>query len=432
MTTGKREEWEEVLKGEPFAGSAFTERHKQSVLQRVAGTKPIQGQSDVESPFTKSMEKLNLPGQRKSRKKGWVAGITAAAAAAGILLWSGQYMEPVVERLYPASALLLADDVNKELLTEPMKRTIAVTMKDYLGKQLEVTMVRDDTAFPNVSNTIYVQAGQKTDDDYAEFSLDAATGELQSWTLRGQMDVSKLEPRYLSQIPALLEDIGSDRTMKPLQADRSAHMSPSEDDRQPEVMTLVKLGNENGKVEGSIIWQQDEVIYVSGSIDLERAPKEAVDLAKQAVEAYSGYSALALTSIAYNKNMQDHWSKWDLTFGERYLVTLSDGKYGKDAEVSIYDMALHPAFNSDAREETKTDQGKQRLMDVPESKILKNAEPMIENVFQVSLEDYRFSKDSDDPGQGTFKLEQGNQVVDVLRISYDAEGRITSLSRSRE
>lgn len=432
MTTGKREELEQVLKGEPFAGSAFTERHKQSVLQRIAGTKPIQGQSDVEPPSTKSMEKLHLPGQRKSRKKGWVAGITAAAAAAGILLWNGQYMEPVVERIYPASALLLADDVNKELLTEPMKRTIAVTMRDYLGKQLEVTTVRDDTAFPNVSNRIYVEAGQKKDDDYAEFSLDAATGELQSWTLRGQMDVSKLEPRYVSQVPALLEGIGSERTLKPLQVDRSVHMSPSEDDGQPEVMTLVKLGKENGKVEGNITWQQDEVIYVSGSIDLGRAPKEAVDRAKQVVKAYSGYSAFALTSIVRFENVQDHWSNWDLSFGERYLVTLSDGKYGNDDEVSVYDTALHPAFNNDAREEAKTDQGKQRLMDVPESTIREAAEPIIKSMFHAPLKKYSFSQDLDNPGQGTFKLEQDNQVVDVLRISYDAEGRITSLSRSRE
>lgn len=432
MTTGKREELEQVLKGEPFAGSAFTERHKQSVLQRIPETKPIQGQSDVEPPSTKSMEKLNLPGQRKSHKKGWVVAITAAAAVAGILLWNGQYMDPVVERLYPASALLLADDANKELLTEPMKRTMAITMRDYLGKQLEVTTVRDDTTFPNVSNTIYVQAGQNTDDNYAEFSLDAATGELQSWTLRGLMDVSKLEPRYLSQVPALLKSIGSDGTLKPLQVDRSAHMFSSDDDEQPEVMTTVKLGNENGKVEGSIIWKQDEVIYVSGSIDLGRAPKEAVDRAKQVVKAYSGYSAFALTSIVYNKNMQDHWSKWDLTFGERYLVTLSDGKYGNDDEVSVYDKALHPAFNSDAREEAKTDQGKQRLMYVPESTMREAADPIIKNMFHAPLEQYSFSPDSDHPGQGTFKLEQGNQVVDVLRISYDADGRIISLSRSRE
>ena len=73
-------------------------------------------------------------------------------------------------------------------------------MRDDLGKQLRITKIQD---LP-VSGRIYVEAGQEKGTDYAQIWLDAKTGNLREVQMRAEMQPSKLEHRYIRQVPSLL------------------------------------------------------------------------------------------------------------------------------------------------------------------------------------------------------------------------------------
>ena len=128
----------------------------------------------------------NVSHKRRPRRGPLVAGTGALVIAAGLFLWiwdDGQLVKPVIEQVYPTAALQLSDGLNTNLLTDKMKRNVATTMRDDLGKQLKITKVED---LP-VSGRIYVEAGNENEKEYAQIWLDATTGNLREVQMRREM-----------------------------------------------------------------------------------------------------------------------------------------------------------------------------------------------------------------------------------------------------
>lgn len=82
---------------------------------------------------------------RKRRIGILAAGLSALVIAGGMFMWSwddGRLAKPLVAQINPASALLFADHLNVDILTNQMKKNVAITMRDDLGKQPRITKVQ--------------------------------------------------------------------------------------------------------------------------------------------------------------------------------------------------------------------------------------------------------------------------------------------------
>ncbi|MGP3787813.1 hypothetical protein [Paenibacillus sp. 1A_MP2] len=118
------DEWEKVVRQEPFAASPFTEEHKQNVLRQVAWLKSGSAQK-MSDAGDKSNEQKKLPNQHRRRfrsRRAVMAYTTIAAVAAVVILWNGQIVDPVIETVYPTAALQFTDDAGMSLLTDKMKK----------------------------------------------------------------------------------------------------------------------------------------------------------------------------------------------------------------------------------------------------------------------------------------------------------------------
>lgn len=300
----KDEQWEKEIRKGPFASSPFTEDHKRKVLQQVEwmkksekGSKGDRSEDSSRSSRSFRPKVGNVSHKRRTRRGPLVAGMGALVIAAGLFLWiwdDGQLVKPVIEQVYPTAALQLSDGLNTNLLTDKMKRNVATTMRDDLGKQLKITKVED---LP-VSGRIYVEAGSESEKEYAQIWLDATTGNLREIQMRREMQPSELEHRYLRQVPSLLQSIGSTPTLKPVSVQRYVSMKQGES--EPISHTTLALENETGY--GEIVWQQDKAVSITGDLSPDQVSQVALTDARKAIEALSGKANLDLVRASRSKD----------------------------------------------------------------------------------------------------------------------------------
>ena len=62
-----------------------------------------------------------------------------------------------------------------------------------------------------------------------------------------------------------------------------------------------------------------------------------------------------------------------------------------------------------------------KLLDIEESTLRKKVEPIIKQMFQINLQEYKLHRNPNKPGVVTFELGNGNGVIE---IQYDEAVRI--------
>ncbi|WP_433750280.1 hypothetical protein [Paenibacillus amylolyticus] len=421
--THKDEQWEKEIRKGPFASSLFTDDHKRNVLQLVEWMKKSEERSkgDRSEDSSRSSRPFrsqvgNASHKRRTRRGPLVAGMGALVIAAGLFLgiWDdGQLVKPVIEQVYPTTALQLSDNLSTDLLTDKMKRNVATTMRDDLGKQLRITKVED---LP-VSGRIYVEAGKKSEKEYAQIWLDAATGNLREVEMRGEMQPSELEHRYLRQVPSLLQSIGSTPTLKPLSVQRYVSMKQGE--LEPISYTTLALENETGY--GEIVWQQDQAVSISGELSVDQVSVTALADAKKAVEALSGKTTLDLVSVHRTKDDELGKDTVSLSFENNYFVQMTEGKEGLGYTVGD---ANH--YEQDFADWEEIEAYYQKLYNIDESLLRGKVEPIIKQIFKMDLQAYKLHRNPDHPGMVTFELESSK---DVFQVEYREDGRIKMITR---
>lgn len=443
------DQWEKEIRKGPFATSPFTEDHKRKVLQQVERIRTVSRKEEEMSemsPLESSLKCSNSlsnslreytdtdtnadkdkdaskvgPGHqrhRKSRRGILVAGLSALVIAGGIFIWNwddGQLAKPLMEQINPASALLFTDHLNVDVLTDQMKKNVAMTMRDDLGKQLRITKVQD---LP-VSGRIYVEAGQEKGADYAQIWLDAKTGNLREVQMRAEMQPSKLEHRYMRQVPSLLESIGIAPTLKPEKVRRTVEMKQGE--TEPMVYTISTLVNKASY--GEITWKQNKAIYISGEITQDKVPSSVLTDANKSVEVLSGKMDLNLLNIHRTKDDELGIDTIFISFDQNYYVQISEEKQGlrymirdgNDYDPEIKDIKEMEAYH-------------EKLYNMDETIIREKAGPIIKNIFNIDLDAYKLHRKADALGMVTFELESAN---DIFEVEYKEDGRITMISRGK-
>ncbi|MFC9711595.1 hypothetical protein ACFTRD_25975 [Paenibacillus sp. NPDC056933] len=410
------DEWEKVVRKEPFAASPFTEEHKQNVLRQVAWLKSgsEQKMSDAHDESNGRHVRSNQRRHRLRSRRAVMACTAVAAVAAGFILWNGQIVEPVIENVYPTAALQYTDDAGMSLLTPKMKKNVAVTMRDYLGKQLLITKVQD---LP-VSGRVSVEAGKEGDAEYALIWLDAATGNLREVQMRREMAANELEHRYLRQIPSLLEGIKSDPTLKPISARRYVKMKQGQE--KPVWFTTVFLENSRGS--GSIEWTRDEAVSVSGSVSSDTVSQESITEARMSIEALSGEPAPDLKDITFEQNGKTLEDTTDLYFGDRYLVSIIGGIFSNGYTVMDFQRGTP---DLETREEYEL--YFEKLLNMKESVIRQKAAPVIKQMFNIDLDKYKLERDPNTPGMVTFRSAE-TEVYSTFKVRYEDDARITMIT----
>lgn len=451
----KREDnqWEKQVRQGPFAASPFTEDHKRKVLQQVEWVRTASSEGEEMSEMSRSEPSLKPSGLRSSSIRGYretvtnvvkdtdtakvtskvtsrhqrlrkshrgilVAGMSALVIAGGMFLWSwddGQLARPLMEQINPTSALLFVDHLNVDILTDQMKKNIAITMRDDLGKQLRITKVQD---LP-VSGRIYVEAGQEKEADYAQIWLDAKTGNLREVQMRAEIQPSKLEYRYTRQVPTLLESIGSAPTLKPVLVRRFVNME------QEEILPITRttLALKNDTSSGYIEWEQDKVVSVSGEITSDEVSQTALADARKSVAALSGETDLNLESIHRTKDIKLGGEIFFFRFAQNYFVQMTEGKEGLG--YTVRDANNYESFIGDSKE---MEAYHEKLYNMDETILREKAGPLIKNIFNIDLHAYKLHRKADALGKATFELDSAN---DVFEIEYKEDGRITMISRGK-
>lgn len=418
----KDEQWEKEIRKEPFASSPFTEDHKRKVLQQVEWMKKSEEGSKGDRPEKTSRpfrpQVKNASHKRRPRRGPLVAGTGALVIAAGLFLWiwdDGQLVKPVIEQVYPTAALQLSDGLNTNLLTDKMKRNVATTMRDDLGKQLKITKVED---LP-VSGRIYVEAGNESEKEYAQIWLDATTGNLREVQMRREMQPSELEHRYLRQVPSLLQSIGSTPTLKPVLAQRYVSMKQGES--EPISHTTLELENETGDGYGEIVWQQDKAVSITGDLRPDQVSQAALADAEDAVNAVFGETSLKLRGVSRSKDDEIRRDIINLSFNDHYLVQMTVGE-----ETKVYSIIGENSYRDDFANWDEVEAYHQKIYDVKESLLRDEVGPMIKEVFKVNLDGYSLHREADNPGIAIFELESPK---DVIRVRYNEDVKITMITR---
>ncbi|CAM4519786.1 hypothetical protein [Paenibacillus xylanexedens] len=419
----KDEQWEKEIRKEPFASSPFTEDHKLKVLQQVEWMKKSEevskgdsGESRSRSSRSSRPQVGNVSHKRRPKRGPLVAGTGALVIAAGLFLWiwdDGQLVKPVIEQVYPTAALQLSDGLNTNLLTDKMKRNVATTMRDDLGKQLKITKVED---LP-VSGRIYVEAGSESEKEYAQIWLDATTGNLREVQMRREMQPSELEHRYLRQVPSLLLSIGSTPTLKPASVQRFVSMKQGES--EPISHTTLALENETGY--GEIVWQQDEAVSITGDLSPDQISQAALTDARNAIEALSGKANLDLVRASRSKDDELGKDTVFFSFKDNYFVQMTEGKAGMGYTVGD---ANH--YEQDFADWEEIEAYYQELYNIQESLLRGEVEPIIKKIFKMDLQAYKLHRNPDHPGMVTFELESSK---DVFQVEYREDGRIKMITR---
>ncbi|MEK3923863.1 hypothetical protein [Paenibacillus sp. FSL K6-2393] len=421
--TQKDEQWEKEIRKGPFASSPFTEDHKRKVLQQVEWIKKSEEGSkgdrseDSSRSFRPFRPQVGNVSHKRRRKRGpLVAGMGSLVIAAGLFLWiwdDGQLVKPVIEQVYPTAALQLSDGLNTNLLTDKMKRNVATTMRDDLGKQLKIKKVED---LP-VSGRIYVEAGNEIEKEYAQIWLDATTGNLREVQMRCEMQPSELEQRYLRQVPSLLQSIGSNPTLKPASVQRFVSMKQGES--EPISHTTLALENETGY--GEIVWQQDKAVSITGDLRPDQVSQAALADAEDAVNAVFGETSLKLRGVSRSKDDEIGRDIINLSFNDHYLVQMTVGE-----ETKVYSIIGENSYRDDFANWDEVEAYHQKIYDVKESFLRDEVGPMIKEVFNVNLDGYSLHREADNPGIAVFELESPK---DVIRVRYNEDVKITMITR---
>lgn len=418
----KDEQWEKEIRKGPFASSPFTEDHKRKVLQQVEWMKKPEEGSKGDRPESKSNlsrpQVGNVSHKRRLRRGPLVAGTGALVIAAGLFLWiwdDGQLVKPVIEQVYPTAALQLSDGLNTNLLTDKMKRNVATTMRDDLGKQLKIKKVE---GLP-VSGRVYVEAGNESEKEYAQIWLDATTGNLREVQMRREMQPSELEHRYLRQVPSLLQSIGSTPTLKPASVQRFVSMKQGE--LEPISHTTLALENETGDGYGEIVWQQDKAVSITGDLRPDQVSQAALTDAEDAVNAVFGETSLKLRGVSRSKDDEIRRDIINLSFNDHYLVQMTVGE-----ETKVYSIIGENSYRDDFANWDEVEAYHQKIYDVKESLLRDEVAPMIKEVFNVNLDGYSLHREADNPGIAIFELESPK---DVIRVRYNEDVKITMITR---
>lgn len=411
----KDEDWEKEIRKEPFASSPFQDQHKQNVLRQVEWMKT--GEKHVkDAPDHKQKQHTMKRNRRTARSRPWkvVVVTTVAAVAAAAILWNGQVLESIVERVYPVSALQLSDDPSMNLLTSEMKQTVAMTMRDYLGKQLEVHYAKKGP----ITGWVYIEAGDVNKSDYAKMWLDGKTGALVEADMRSEMSGNELEHRFLRQVPGLLKGINSDPTLKPISARRYVKMKQGQE--KPVWFTTLFL--ENGKGSGSIEWTRDEAVSVFGTVSSDTVSTDLITNASSTIEALSGEPAPALKSVTFTQNDKQLEETTALYFGDRYLVRSVGGRYSNEYTVMDFQRGV-PELETGEEYELYFE----KLSNMDEKIIRQNAAPIIQKMFGIDLDKYVFERDTNHIGMATFRLEE---MANMIQVRYEEDARITMITIS--
>ncbi|PAF28535.1 hypothetical protein [Paenibacillus sp. 7516] len=411
----KDEDWEKEIRKEPFASSPFQEQHKQNVLRQVEWMKT--GEEHVnDAPDHKQKQQIKKRNRRtvRSRPRKVVVVTTVAVVAAAAIIWNGQVLEPIVEKVYPVSALQLSDDPSMNLLTSEMKHTVAVTMRDYLGKQLEVHYAKKGP----ITGWVYVEAGDVNKSEYAKMWLDGKTGALVEADMRSELPGNELEHRFLRQVPGLLKGINSDPTLKPISARRYVKMKQGQE--KPVWFTTLFL--ENGKGSGSIEWTRDEAVSVSGTVSSDTVSTDLITNASSTIEALSGEPAPALKSVTFTQNDKQLEETTDLYFGHRYVVSRVGGRFGNEYTVMDFQRVVPDFVTIEDHE-----QYIEKLLTLDEEEIRQNAAPIIQKMFGIDLDKYVFERDTNNIGMATFRLEE---MANTIQVRYEEDARITMITIS--
>ncbi|WP_154960749.1 hypothetical protein [Paenibacillus xylanexedens] len=448
------DQWEKEIRKGPFATSPFTEDHKRKVLQQVQRIRTVSSKeeemsemSPVESSLERSnclsnslreytdtdtnavKDKVQVKDQaaatkfgprhqrhRKSRRGILVAGLSALVIAGGLFMWNwhdGQLAKPLMEQINPASALLFTDHLNVDILTDQMKKNVAMTMRDDLGKQLRITKVQD---LP-VSGRIYVEAGQEKGAGYAQIWLDAKTGNLREVQMRAEMQPSKLEHRYTRQIPSLLEGMGMIPTLQPVKVRRSVGMQQGK--TEPTSYTVVDL--REGDSYGEIIWRQDQAISITGELRADQISQTEVAKAKRAIEVFSGKANFNLEDASRIKDDEIGEDSTFFSFSDNYFVKITEAKNGSRYMVGDSNDYGYPQINSPEQMEAYQDQ----LLNMDENLLRERVGPFVKNIFNVDLDDYRVHRDAEKIDTVTFERD----AKDAFEVRYEEDGRITMITK---
>lgn len=443
--------WEEEIRKGPFAASPFTEEHKYQVMQRVeriqsaiSEEKKISRSASawrrlglsrrsadrvtdktnyettnraIKSTINKTQDVSSHKRLSKIRRGILAASMGVLVIAGGMFLWNwddGQLAKPLIEQIHPASALLFSDHLNVDILTDKMKKNIAVTLRDDLGKQLRITKVQE----LSVSGRIYIEAGQEKDADYAQIWLDAKTGKLREVQMRAELQPNKLEHRYLRQVPSLLESIGSVPTLKPEQVNRWVNMKQGE--VVPTVNTVLRLGDDVSY--GEITWEQDQAISITGELRADQIPQTALANAKKAIGAFSGKPNLNLEQASRTKDDEIGEDSIFFSFNDNYFVKITETSTGRRFMVADANDYGQPQINSPEEMEAY----QERLLNMDENLLRKESGPFVRAIFNVDLEDYKLHRNAEELGIVTF---QRDADQDVFQVRYKEEGRVTMVTR---
>lgn len=419
----KDEQWEKEIRKGPFASSPFTEDHKRKVLQQVEWIKKSEEGSKGDRPESKSnlsrAQVGNMSHKRRPRRGPLVAGTGALVIAAGLFLWiwdDGQLVKPVIEQVYPTAALQLSDGLNTNLLTDKMKRNVATTMRDDLGKQLKIMKVED---LP-VSGRIYVEAGNESEKEYAQIWLDATIGNLREVQMRREMQPSELEHRYLRQVPSLLQSIGSTPTLKPASVQRFVSMKQGE--LEPISHTTLTLENGTGDGYGEIVWQQDKAVSISGELSVDQVSQVALADARKAIEALSGKANLDLVRASRSKDDELGKDTVFFSFKDNYFVQMTEGKAGLGYTVGDANHYEQQEIGNIEEMEAYHE----KLYNIDESLLREKVGPIVKKIFNIDFDAYKLHRNAEQLGVVTFELESS---TDVFQVEYREDGRIKMITR---
>lgn len=419
----KDEQWEKEIRKGPFALSPFTEDHKQNVLQQVEWMKKSEEGSKGDRPESRyrlsTPQVDNVSHKRRPRRGPLIAGTGALVIAAGLFLWiweDGQLVKPVIEQVYPTAALQLSDHLSMDLLTDKMRRNVAITMRDDLGKQLKITKVED---LP-VSGRIYVEAGNESEKEYAQIWLDATTGNLREVGMRREMQPSELEHRYLRQVPSLLQNIGSTPTLKPVSVQRYVSMKQGE--LEPISHTTLALENETGDGYGEIVWQQDQAVSISGELSPDQVSQKALADARKAIEALSGKANLDLARASRSKDDELGKDTVFFSFENNYFVQMTEGKKGLGYTVGDANYYEQQEIGNIEEMEAYHE----KLFNIDESLLREKVGPIVKKIFNIDFDAYKLHRNAEQLGIVTFELESSK---DVFQVEYREDGRIRMITR---
>lgn len=453
----KDDQWEKEIRKEPFATSPFTEDHKRKVLQQVDWLRTVSSKGEDLNEMSPSEPSFKRPGAgfdsfrgytdavtntvkdkvqvkdqaaatkfgprhqrlRKKHKGILVAGMSTLVIAGGIFMWNwddGQLAKPLMEQMNPASALLFTDHLNVDILTDQMRKNVAMTMRDDLGKQLRITKVQD---LP-VSGRIYVEAGQEKGADYAQIWLDAKTGNLREVQMRAEMELSKLEHRYMRQVPSLMESMGIISTLKPEHVRRSVGMKQGE--TEPTSYTVLDLAD--GDSYGEIIWRQDQAISITGELRPDRIPPAELAKAKRAIEVFSGKGNMNMEAASRIKDDEIGEVSTFFSFNDNYFVKITEAKNGSRFLVGDSNNYSYPQISNTEEMEAHQD----LLLNMNENLLREKVGPFVKSFFNVDLKDYKLHRNAEQLGTVTFRRDSDR---DVFQVQYKEDGRVTMITRGK-